>query len=76
MELCDYIFLMIKLVKLFQGPLFLKKVSLKRGVCSLSSPLVLIPHAWNADVMTGALLAILGLKETLKVETVLVKTEQ
>lgn len=40
------------------------------------SPLVLIPHAWNADVMAGALSAILGHKETLKVEAVLVKTEQ
>lgn len=41
----------------------------------MHSPLVLVPDAWNADVMAGTLLVILGHKETLKVEAVLVKTE-
>lgn len=38
--------------------------------------LVLIPDAWNVDVMAGALSGILGLEETLRMKAMYVKTER
>ena len=53
----------------------IKKILKMQGQVLFLS-LVLIPDAWNVDVMAGALSGILDLEETLRMKAMYVETER